>query len=530
MTAILRGPGSAPLRPVQALALGLHLVLGRFAALFHFAALLVLRILALAAPFGLVAGSIALFTLRDYDINYYLTNMPPSFVAAAALIAALGLALAVILLRRLSGWAIALNCLLFEDAAPRAAFADSTARLEGRRHDVVLRITAWVGVRLLLGGIITGIAGMLLSAVPGLLGHRLGAAAALSLVILGLLVLGGAIVAALCNGALAALLNSIHRAASPDAAKHTVPDRAPAPAKPLPMVVVAVICVTAIGGGVFAAGRLLEQVQGDRPIAIIAHRGAAAARPENTMASVQKALEDRADWVEIDVQETADGTVVVAHDSDFMKLGGNPLKVWDATLPDLAGIDIGSWFDPIYAGERTPTLRDVLLAAKGRGKVMIELKYYGHDVMLEDRVAQIVEETGMTDSVAVMSLKYSGVQAMRALRPDWRYGVLAATAIGDLSGLETDFLAVNTGQVSTHLIRRAHEQGKQVYAWTVNDPVTMSRMVSMGVDGLITDEPARAREVLAARRDLSAPERLVLWLTDRLRIGRFDLVVSETDA
>jgi glycerophosphoryl diester phosphodiesterase len=172
----------------------------------------------------------------------------------------------------------------------------------------------------------------------------------------------------------------------------------------------------------------------------------------------------------------------------------------------------------------------VLLKVKGRGKVIIELKYYGHDVELEPRVARIVEETGMADDISVMSLKYPAIRKMHALRPDWPHGVLAATAIGDLAALEADFLAVNTGQVSLGLIRKAHAQGKKVYTWTVDDPLTMSRMISMGVDGLITNEPALARTVMDARNALSAPERLLVWLSDRLRLKSFDLVAEETDA
>jgi glycerophosphoryl diester phosphodiesterase len=213
-----------------------------------------------------------------------------------------------------------------------------------------------------------------------------------------------------------------------------------------------------------------------------------------------------------------------------MKLGGVDLKTWNATRDDIARIDIGSWYDPYYADERTPTLEGVLQAVKGRGRVIIELKYYGHDVKLEQRVADIVEEAGMADDVAIMSLKFRGIEKMRALRPDWRYGVLAAKAIGNLSILTADFLAVNTGQVSLRFVRRAHSQGKQVYAWTVDDPVTMSRMISMGVDGLITNEPALARRVMETRNELSAAERLALWLSDRLDVGTFKLVADESDA
>jgi glycerophosphoryl diester phosphodiesterase len=298
----------------------------------------------------------------------------------------------------------------------------------------------------------------------------------------------------------------------------------------VPMGALVAIAVLAVIGGILAGGTLLERVASTRTVEIIAHRGAAGSRPENTLAAIDQAVDDRADWIEIDVQETADDEVVVAHDSDFMKLAGVDLKIWDATMADLAEIDIGSWFDPSYSGERTPTLRQALEAVKGRGKLMIELKYYGHDVDLESRVVGIVEEMDMASDVSVMSLKYDGVRKMQALRPDWRYGVLAATAIGDLAALKADFLAVNTGQASLQLIRRAHKQAKQIYVWTVDDPLTISRMISMGVDGLITNEPALARQVMEARNQLATYQRLALWLTDRFRVGNFNLVGEESDA
>ena len=267
-----------------------------------------------------------------------------------------------------------------------------------------------------------------------------------------------------------------------------------------------VAAAAAIGSGAW----LLEDIQTDDDVLVIAHRGAAGRAPENTLASVRAAIEDRADWIEIDVQESADGEVIVVHDSDFMKLAADPVKVWDVTLGELADIDVGGWFGSEFADERVPTLREVLETARGRASVVIELKYYGHDQQLEARVAEIVEATNMTDSVAIMSLKYEAVRKMKALRPGWTVGLLSATAIGDLSRLETDFLAVSTSMASPGFIRRARDAGKQVYAWTVNDAVTMSTMISRGVNGIITDEPAMARQVLADRAELSTPERLLL--------------------
>ena len=110
--------------------------------------------------------------------------------------------------------------------------------------------------------------------------------------------------------------------------------------------------------------------------------------------------------------------------------------------------------------------------ARGKAHVVIELKYYGHDQQLEQRVIDIVEQLGMTNDIAIMSLKYEGIQKVRALRPDWRIGLLSATAIGNLASLDVDFLAVATGLATPGFVRRSQEQGKQVFVWTVNDADT----------------------------------------------------------
>ena len=204
------------------------------------------------------------------------------------------------------------------------------------------------------------------------------------------------------------------------------------------------------------------------------------------------------------------------HDSVFVKVAGNPWKFWDATLADLEAIDIGSWFDPAFAAERTATLEQVLLAAKDKSGVVIELKYYGHDEDLEQRVIDIVEATDMVDQVKIMSLKTDAVAKMRKLRPEWNVGLLASASLGNMWDLDVDFLAVNSATMSRQLVRGSHDVGKEVYVWTVNDALSVSGMLSFGVDGLITDEPALARQVLADRKTLSGVERLVLGLAGRI--------------
>jgi glycerophosphoryl diester phosphodiesterase len=251
---------------------------------------------------------------------------------------------------------------------------------------------------------------------------------------------------------------------------------------------------------------------------VVAHRGSSKAAPENSMAAFRQAIADGTDWIELDVQETADGEVVVFHDSDFMKLAGVSLKIWDATMADLQAIDIGSRFSPSFKDERVPTLGEVLDACKGKARVVIELKYYGHDQRLEERVARIVDERGMASQIAVMSLKLDAVRKMKALRPGWKVGLLMSVSAGNLEASGVDFLAVNAAFADRRFVRSAHRLGMSVYAWTVNDPSTMSAMIGRGVDGLITDKPAVAKAVLAQRAGMSPAVRLLLELAGILGI------------
>ncbi len=266
----------------------------------------------------------------------------------------------------------------------------------------------------------------------------------------------------------------------------------------------------AIALGVLA----VQTVRFEDNIAIMAHRGASYDAPENTLAAIRKAIEDGADWVEIDVQETADGEVVVFHDADFMKLAGIDLKIWDATMNDIKKIDIGSWFAPEFKDQRVPTLGQVLDLCKGQVNVNIELKYYGHDQQLEQRVVDIVEANDMASNVVFMSLKNDAVRKMKSIRPDWTVGLLMSVSAGNLRQIEADFLAVNANFSDRHFVRAAHAINKQVYVWTVNDPVGMSTMIGRGVDGLITDKPALARWVLLERTEMGAAQRLVLELAE----------------
>ncbi len=484
--------------------------------LFLFSARLVTRVLMLTLPFLVAAAAIAFFLLTDYDINYYLTEKPPAFWTAAGLIAAVLVAMAALLVRKLLDWSLALPLVLFADASAAGSFGASARIMHGGRATVLTAFAAWAAVALLLGGAVFVVIRLIGSwTVPGASGSL-----PVLVVLLGglsmLWVLGNFVATTFTSGSFAYLVMGVFERRGPRVDPQSLRGGAAhspsgalrvTPAKMAAAVVAAVAAAGAVGVW------LVDGIRFDDDVTIVAHRGAAGKAPENTLAAVDQAIVDDADWVEIDVQETADGEVVVIHDSDFMKLSGNPTKVWDTTLSQVREIDVGSWFDTSFSEERVPTLAEVLERTRGKAKVVIELKYYGHDENLEQRVVDIVEESAMVDETAIMSLKYDAVRKVRALRPHWRVGLLSATAIGDLTALDADFLAVAMGMASRGLVARAHEAGKQVFVWTVNDPVSLSRMMSLGVDGVITDEPEMARRVLADRAQMNSAERLLIHTT-----------------
>ena len=218
------------------------------------------------------------------------------------------------------------------------------------------------------------------------------------------------------------------------------------------------------------------------------------------------------------MQETADGVVVVAHDSDLKKLGGDGTKIWEATAEQLGQVDIGSWYGPAFRDQRVARLDEVLALCKDRIGVTIELKYYGHNDRLEQRVLAQVRQHQMDSRAMIISLKQDMIQKVRQLDPELPIGVLTAKAIGRLDRVDADVLAVNQSLATAPFVRSAHRSGKQVFAWTVNDPLQASQLIGLGVDGIITDNPAMVREVLDERREMTTLEKVMLSLA--VKVGK----------
>lgn len=483
-----------------------------FPALLRLALRFLTRMAVLAAPFVAAIAVLAFLQLRQHDINYYLDAKPPAFLLACGLALIILIGLAVTLLHQAIGWYFAMPLVLFGHEKPAAAHRISLENASGSRRRIGLVLILWLLVPPLLISISNTPWPPLAYKLTEIFSYRLGLLA-LALGVIFFLSTGIAIVI----GFTALSLLSVHnvrlfRQVGLDR------DEPPPPLRSAKLQIswkafVAAALVFLIGAMAYSY-RWLDQLDVEDNALIIAHRGASADAPENTMAAIELAVKAGADWVEIDVQETEAGEVVVIHDRDFMRVAGNPLEVRASTPEELAEIDIGTWFAPNFADQRTPSLREVLELCRGRSGVLIELKYYGQEIQLEQRVIDIVEEMNMSDQVMLMSLSAQGLAKVRELRPSWRIGLLSTLALGDLTKLDVDFLGLNARSVSESLLGRAHAAGIDVYAWTVNDPATMSSLLIRGVDGLISDVPALCRKIIKEREALNPGERLLVRLAD----------------
>ena len=230
---------------------------------------------------------------------------------------------------------------------------------------------------------------------------------------------------------------------------------------------------------------------------VTAHRGSSRMAPENTMAAIEAAMEEMADYSEIDVQTTADGIVVVCHDLNLKRVAGVDRRLGTMTYDQVSRLDVGSHFSPRFAGERIPTLEEVLEACKGRMKLNIELKNIGNSSSLPEQVAALVREYGMEDQCVITSVKLGYLERVKEMAPELRTGYILAAAYGTYYDNEyIDFISIRSSFVGRKLVEAAHEKGKAVHVWTVNSKTEMNQMKLLGVDNIITDYPARAREIL----------------------------------
>ena len=254
------------------------------------------------------------------------------------------------------------------------------------------------------------------------------------------------------------------------------------------------------------------------PVEVTAHRGYSAVYPENTIPAFKGAIQVGADWAELDVQQTADGEVIVMHDSNLKRTTGLDKEVWQVTWDEIKDLDNGSWFDKKYQTVRIPTLEEVLKVCRGKIHLNIEIKPSGHDKDLEEQVAKLLKKYHMRDTCVVSSLKYDSLRKIKQADDSIETAYITSVSYGNFTDLEyADGYSVESTLLSKSFVNKAQKAGKQIYVWTVNSEERLEKVVGMGIDNVITDDPVMAKELIYEQEHSTFWDRYVKQL---LQIGK----------
>lgn len=232
---------------------------------------------------------------------------------------------------------------------------------------------------------------------------------------------------------------------------------------------------------------------------VMAHRGLSADAPENTLYAFSDAISVGADFIELDVQQTRDGVLVVMHDSNLKRTTGVNKDIWDVDYADIQNLDAGSWFDPAYANARIPTLEETLQFVDKRAKLNIEIKptKHGSDTLEQD-VAELITRYQYTDACYVTSFSYGSLKKVKEANLEIRTGYLMSVAYGQFYSLKyADAFSLNKVFVTSQVVNAAHQQGKQIFAWTVNSMSEVRSLCNLHVDSIITDDPVMVQNVIS---------------------------------
>jgi glycerophosphoryl diester phosphodiesterase len=264
-------------------------------------------------------------------------------------------------------------------------------------------------------------------------------------------------------------------------------------------------------------------IQLDRPL-VIAHRGYSQMAPENTIPAFRLAIISGADLVELDYHQTRDHVPVVLHDSTLdrttdirPRLGLTNASVAQLRASELANLDAGSWFDPLYQNVRIPLLTEALDMIQAESVTLIERKAGDAETLIG-----LLQDRQLLDQVIVQSFDWAFVRQCRDLAPNLVLGALGPPSTRDGQPL-TDAdrwlnsafldevqatgaqLVVWNRQVTPQSVTEAQRRGLRVWVYTINEPITASLLVAFGVNGIITDNPALIWKALATIPSPHAP-------------------------
>lgn len=229
----------------------------------------------------------------------------------------------------------------------------------------------------------------------------------------------------------------------------------------------------------------------------VAHRGASGHFPENTRLAFEKAIETRADMIELDCQLSQDGHVVVFHDERLRRTARAGGKVSEKTLEQLKKFDVGQWRKRAFKGQRILTVEEVLEFVVGNVDLCIEIKHFPHSPRgIELKLLFILSHYDYLERTIISSFEYRCLDRVRELAPESRVGILFGSGIREdpfaaARRLNATSIHIQKELATREFLVKAWEDGLDVHVWTVNEIRDMEKFASLGVQGIVSDYPEK---------------------------------------
>ena len=231
---------------------------------------------------------------------------------------------------------------------------------------------------------------------------------------------------------------------------------------------------------------------------VTAHRGASIDYPENTMAAFKGAKMEDADWIEIDVRKTKDNKYVVFHDDTLDRITGVYGTVSDMNLVDLRRLDCGSFFDEEFADEKMPILEDVIKYAKKNNlKIILDLKNNWEDIdFYEKDIIDMINKYDFADYCIIETPLYKQIRNIKRIDSNIKTAFLGIPMDELYEFDDMDAVTIDIDNISSYLIKKAHDNNKQIFVWGADEEEQIRQMVFLEVDNIITNNVQIAKEIV----------------------------------
>lgn len=484
----------------------------RFRKLSVLALLQVTGHLLMAMPFLLVVILAYQFLLSPYDIYYLRLERPPVVWWFIGITTTAALAIAACNGWLYLRWILSVPLLLLDDLSAREALRQSNHYVHGQRLPAT-------------GALLTGLAGLLLlPVIAALLFEAVGShllprlpeqmniLVPATLTFVALYILFTITLAFAGIAAYSMLIYSVYRRATGHHLRVSTKNL-PKQAGPMAWAAELLVLVLAVSQAWF----VLQSFEQEDNVSITAHRGSAFMAPENTLSAIERAIEDGADYIEIDIRMTADRVPVLWHDNDMRRVFGLTGKISDLTLEEARARDAGSWFSPDFSSEKIATLEEAINTTRGRAKLYVDIKPDPETPELTREVVRLLQRMDAVEGTVIAAAQRHVLDEARSIEPALRTTLLAQFIVGPLREQGFDNLGLRQNRVTPATVAKTHQSGNELHVWTVNNPDAMSRFIDMGVDNIITDRPDVLADQLERRKELTDAEALVLKLRNWLR-------------